>query len=388
MVGFSQPQFGDWPAYVHGARHLVATGHFSDGRSDTFFRPPGYAFFLAVATFGHPENIAWDKVAGAAAGSLAAPLLALLSARIFRRRGLALATGVAAALHPALVFISSDIQTETIFLPLLLCAGYFLLAATDRPSANLAVCAGLFLAGAALTRPSALALAPLLAAPLLDVRWPARARAHIAAAALFGMAAGLAPWTIRNYLLFHEVIPVSDEAGASFFDGNSRWANQFYEIKDRKDVEPLVIAMDVDRRQRLARLAPEIRSSRTGRSLAQVQMALDDRRADPAGTALLFRRKLWHWIRPYPTLFWGKPIVLGMGTLYAILTVLAALGLARGERRGAAGFAGAVLVITMALHVVLLVLWRYRIPYVDPILLLWGLFGASSTLGSVWTRES
>jgi hypothetical protein len=295
---------------------------------------------------------------------------------------------VAAALHPALVYISSDVQTETIFLPLLLGAGYFLLAATDRPSANLALCAGLLLAGAALTRPSALALAPLLAAPLLDVRWPARARAHIAAAALFGMAAGLAPWTIRNYLLFHEVIPVSDEAGASFFDGNSRWANQFYEIKDRKDVEPLVIAMDADRRQRLARLAPEIRSSRTGRSLAQVQMALEDRRADPAGTALLFRRKLWHWIRPYPTLFWGKPIVLSMGVLYAALYVLAALGFARGERRGVAWFAGAVLVVTMALHVALLVLWRYRIPYVDPILLLWGLFGASGTLGSVWTRES
>lgn len=353
-----------------------------------FFRPPGYVFFLAIATFGHPETIALDKLAGAVAGSLAAPLLALLSARIFRRRGLALATGVTAALHPAFVYISSDVQTETIFLPLLLAAGYFLLASTDRPSANLALCAGVLLAGAALTRPSALALAPLLGAPLLDRRWPARARAHIAGAALLGMALGLTPWTIRNYLRFHEIIPISDEGGASFFDGNSRWANLFYDVKDRKDLEPLVIAMAVDRQQRLARLAPEIQSSRTRRSLAQVEMALEDRRADPAGTALLLRRKLWHWIRPYPTVFWGKPIVFGMGALYAALYVFTAIGFARANRRGVVRFAGAVLLISLAFHLALLVVWRYRIPYVDPILLLFGLFGASATLGPLWIRRS
>jgi hypothetical protein len=202
------------------------------------------------------------------------------------------------------------------------------------------------------------------------------------------MALGLSPWTIRNYLLFHEIIPVSDEAGASFFDGNSRWANVLYDVKDRKDLEPLIIAMDVDRQQRLARLAPEIQASRTRRSLAQIEMALDDRRADPAGTVLLFRRKLWHWIRPYPTLFWGKPIVFGMGALYAALYAFASIGLVRADRRGVVWFAGAVLVISMALHVALLVLWRYRIPYADPILLLWGLFSASSTLSPLWTQRS
>jgi hypothetical protein len=119
-----------------------------------------------------------------------------------------------------------------------------------------------------------------------------------------------------------------------------------------------------------------------------VQLALEDRRADPAGTALLFRRKVWHWIRPYPTLFWGGPIVFGMGALYVALYVFTAIGLTRGDRRGPVWFAAAVLVISMALHVALLVLWRYRIPYVDPILLLWGFFVASVTLSLAWTRRS
>ncbi|MGH9399099.1 MAG: glycosyltransferase family 39 protein [Thermoanaerobaculia bacterium] len=386
--GLSTPRFGDWPAYVEAAKTLLRTGHFPFSTTEIFFRPPGYAFFLAVATLGHPDSIACDKVAGAAAGALAAPFLAMLSARIFRRRGLALATGIAAALHPAFVYITSDVQTETVFLPLLLSAGYFLLASTDRPSANLALCAGLLLAGAALTRPSALAMAPLLGAPLLDRRWPARARVHIAAAAALGMVLGLAPWTARNYLLFHELIPVSDEGGASFFDGNSRLGSTLYELTDRRQAEPLFVALHLEKKRHLEALGGDILSSPSRRSLALVRIALEDRRADPAGTARLLRRKLWHWIRPYPTLFWGKRIVLVTGALYTLLYVFTAVGFARAQRRGVVSFAAAVLAISMAVHVALLVLWRYRIPYADPILLLWGLFGASDTLFPLWTRRS
>src|SRR5262249_28611155 len=162
--GFDKPRFGDWEGYVAAAKQLVASGTYPDRTNALFFRPPGYAFFLAIATFGHPENIALDKTVGAAAGSLAAPLLALLSARLFRRRGLAIATAVAGALHPPSVLFSNDIESETIFLPLLLASGALLLAAADRVSARLASLAGIALGAASLTRPSALVLAPLLAA--------------------------------------------------------------------------------------------------------------------------------------------------------------------------------------------------------------------------------
>jgi hypothetical protein len=35
------------------------------------------------------------------------------------------------------------------------------------------------------------------------------------------------------------------------------------------------------------------------------------------------------------------------------------------------------LFMTMAVHVALLVVWRYRVPYWDPVLLLYGAFGAA-----------
>lgn len=378
--GIDKPRFGDWEGYVLGAKSLARSGTYPDHTNALFFRPPGYPAFLAVATLGHPERIAYDKIAGAAAGALVAPLLALLSARLFRRRGIALATGIAGALHPPFVLFSSDIQSETIFLPLLIGAGALLLAAADGPSQWRAVLAGAALGAAALTRPAALALTPLLAAPLLDRRSPFPARARLAASALLGFVLTLAPWTIRNLVHFGELIPVSDEGGCSFFDGNSDWANRIYDLTDQRDVDPMNLAMHLDKVRRLeaAGAGPGTVAFRSPskRSLILVRAALEDRRGDPAGTVKLLVRKVWHWIRPYPTLFWGPVIVVSAGVLYAVLFVTAAVGLATAERRGAVKFSIAALGLSMAVHIVLLVLWRYRVPYWDPVLLVYGVPGA------------
>ena len=359
----------------------MRTGSYPDRTNELFFQAPGYPFFLAAATLRHPENIARDKVASALAGAAVAPLLAVLSAGLFRRRGIAAVTGVAGALHPPFVLLSCDIQSEALFLPLLLCAGALLLAAADRRSSRLALLSGALLAAAALTRPAALALAPLLLAVLADRRWPFRDRKRIAAAAAVGLVLALAPWTIRNAARFGELIPISDELGCTFFDGNSVWANRIYELTDRRDVAPMNVAMHRDRVARLEAAGlgigtPGFRSP-SRRSFALVRAAIDDRRRDPSGTPRLFARKLWHWVRPYPTPFWGAPVVASASLLYAGLFGFAAIGMAGAQRRGAVAFAIAVLGIAMAVHVAILVLWRYRVPFWDPILLLYAVPGAA-----------
>ena len=116
------------------------------------------------------------------------------------------------------------------------------------------------------------------------------------------------------------------------------------------------------------------------RSFALLRAALEDRRRDPSGTARLYPRKIWHWLRPYPTLSWGVPIVVSAGLLYSALYAAAAAGMAAAQRRGVAGFCLAVLAISMAAHVLILVLWRYRVPFWDPILLLYAVPGASRFL--------
>jgi hypothetical protein len=172
------------------------------------FRPPVYPLFVAAVTLGHPERTGVAKAADAAVGASSAVLLAALSARLFRRRGVAVATGVLASLHPPFLIAAPGAPSEPLFLLLLLCAGYLLLAATDRPSSNLAVLAGAFLALAALTRFPALALVPLLAAPLFDRRYPRRAGAHLALSAVLGFGLVLAPWAVRDALVSREPVLV------------------------------------------------------------------------------------------------------------------------------------------------------------------------------------
>ena len=113
-----------------------------------------------------------------------------------------------------------------------------------------------------------------------------------------------------------------------------------------------------------------------------MQMTLAERLRKPGESVALLLRKCWDWLRPYPhPLFWPSWVVAGVGLFYTVLSRLAAYGLLRSPRPGASLFAVVLLAVTMAAHVAAFVVWRYRIPYWDPVLLLYGVFGASRLLG-------
>ncbi len=377
--GFSISEFGDARAYLYAARTLVRTGHYPKTTEPFYFRAPGYPVFLAIATLGRPDHIALAKIANAVAGSLAVVLLAALSGRIFRRRDFAAATGVLAAVHPGLLSLSRDIESEPLFLLLLVAAGFLLLAAADRPSSNLAVFSGAVLGGAALTRPSALMLAPLLAAPVFDRRYPTRARAHLAASALLGFALVLAPWTLRNLRVFHELLPVNDAAGSAFYQGNSDWTVRFYRLRNREEYRQWSRAMFGDLARQAAALEQRGITSPHQRSRYFFERAIAERRGDPAGWLRLLAVKAWDFLRPYPNpMFWPVPVVAAVGIFGAAVMLLGGIGLAIDGRAGVRVFALIVLAISLAAHVVLLVVWRYRIPYWDPILLLYAPAGAGA----------
>jgi 4-amino-4-deoxy-L-arabinose transferase-like glycosyltransferase len=381
-AGWTSVQFGDGPAYLFAARELVRTGHYPVSTEPLYFRAPGYPVFLVAATLGRPDRIAAAKAANAVLGALAVFVLAAISLRIFRRRLLAIATGVAAAVHPGLVSLGRDVASEPLFLLLLLCAGFLLLAAADRPSSNLAAAAGVLTGCAALTRPSALALIPLLAAPLLDRRYPLRARAHLASSALLGLCIALAPWTLRNAVVFHEFVPVNDAAGSNFYQGNSDWTVRFYQLRSRDEYLAWSRAMFADLERRTAELTASGVTSPRERSRRFVAQAFAERSGDPGGWARLMLRKVWDFVRPYPNpLFWPLPVVVAIGAVGAAISLLAIAGLAHAQRRGVRAFLLAFLGITLAAHVALIVVWRYRIPYWDPVLLLYAAPGGARLLG-------
>lgn len=301
---------------------------------------------------------------------------------------MALATGTAAALHPGFVVLSMDVQSEPLFLVLLLGSGFLLLTAVDRPSSNLALLSGGLLALAALTRPSALALAPLASAPLFDRRYPLRARAHLAAAAALGIVLGLTPWTIRNAVVYRELLLVNDARGSAFYQGNSDWMVRFFSLKSPAEYAAWSQAMFADLQRQTLAVERVSGDSPAAKNRYFVAKTLQERRGEPGAWARLLLRKSWEWVRPYPNpLFWPGWVVWTTGVVYGALTVLAVIGLARAPRRGVRLFLLAYLVVTMGSHVLLIVVWRYRVPYWDPVLLLFGVFGAFVTLGGAWKRQ-
>ncbi|MCA1579989.1 MAG: glycosyltransferase family 39 protein [Acidobacteria bacterium] len=381
QVGLGAVQFGDAPAYLYAAEQLARTGRYPATTDVGFFRPPGYPAFLVLATLGHPERLAPAKLANVALGSLAVLVLAALSARIFRSRRIAIATGIGGALAPGLVLISSDIQSEPLFLLLLLSAAFLLLVSVDRPSSTLALLAGGALGLSALTRPTSLALIPFLLAPLADRRYPFRIRSHIAGAALLGALLSVGPWTLRNAVVFREFIPVNDADGRAFYEGNSVWARRYYALRSRAEYAAWLTAEDLDIRKKLGEAEAGGVFSPRQRARAFRDMALQDVRADPAAALGLLLQKFWFWLRPYPTTwFRSAPVVWLTGLYYGVLYALAAAGFLSARRRGVRLFALGILTVSLASHALIIVVWRYRIPYWDPVLLLYGVPGGARLL--------
>src|SRR5260370_26683734 len=113
------------------------------------------------------------------------------------------------------------------------------------------------------------------------------------------------------------------------------------------------------------------------RSAILARAAVEESRSDPKRTLWLFGQKTWQWLRPYPSpWYWPVPIVIAVGVLYTALDLLGAVGLATSPRRGVTIFCVLLLAVTMAVHVVFEVLWRYRAPYWDPVLILYSVFAA------------
>lgn len=164
-------------------------------------RPPLYPLFLAAGFGFFGEDLRGPLLLQHLLGVLASGLAYALAARLWGRPAGVLA-GLLTAFNGDLVVVEHSILSESLFAALLAAA---LLASTKvrgaRP-ARWATVAGVLLGLAALTRPSALALAPPLAVMLAwPVPGPRRRCALVGAALLFGCVGTVLPWMVRNQVV-------------------------------------------------------------------------------------------------------------------------------------------------------------------------------------------
>lgn len=182
------------------------------------FYPPGYPYFIAIFywLFGSLDVVKWVQ---AVFGASLVPAVGLMGARAFSPR-VGLLAALVTAFYPELVWFSVHFWSETLFMACLLWALERALAADEGGLMAPAIAGGVLCGLATLTRETALPVAPLAA---LWLAWPRRAAAARARGAAFLLAAVLtiAPWTARNWIVFHAFVPVSTFGPLNLWQGNA-----------------------------------------------------------------------------------------------------------------------------------------------------------------------
>lgn len=213
------------------------------------FYPPVYPYFIALAhrAFDSVRAVLWLQ---ALLGALLVPAVGLVGRRVLGRR-VGLLAAAFTAFYPELLWYPAHYWSETVYLLLLWCAIERTLAADADASPRAAAVSGLLWGLATLTRELSFYLVPivllwLLRTPVLALVAPRRAattgspaerasarRKSLSVAAALATATLLtvAPWTLRNAIVYRAFIPVSTMGGLNLWQGNTSLTHtQIYEL--------------------------------------------------------------------------------------------------------------------------------------------------------------
>lgn len=204
--------------YQHLATALVdGRGYINTGGGSTAWRPPAYPFFLAGIYKLFGTDVRRSTLAQALLGGLTVlTLIALGAMTIGWQR--ALLAGVIAAIYPVFIWLPRLLLSENVSLFLLLltlCVAvlYF------RTSRNIwMIVLGVLCALATLVRGINLLLPVAIAAGLLITRFRNWKQLVVPLSVMtVAFVLTLTPWTIRNYRVFHEFIPIATQDGLTLY---------------------------------------------------------------------------------------------------------------------------------------------------------------------------
>jgi 4-amino-4-deoxy-L-arabinose transferase-like glycosyltransferase len=361
------------------------------GAVQQFGRAPLYPLFLAPLTAFDadlsagrlpPDVPSAVKVAQSAVGALTVWVIALIAGRVAGPRAAA-AAALLAAIYPPLVWICAYALSEAVYAALALASVWCLGRVTDRQftphpdplparlrqgsvgqasgERGLLVAAGLLAGLASLTRPAMLFFLPLAALLLL---WRAASwRDGVLRAAVFSLVAlvPIAPWTVRNVATYGRVVLIASEGGVTFWTGNHREA---------------IGEGDLAANPHLKALNVTFRAAHPGLTEEQLE-PLYYREAfgfiaeDPLRWAGLLARKVWYTAVPLgPSYRLHSPLYFyGSVASYGLLLTLALVAWPRLPRPAWPWSILALAASAVLACVVFLPQERFRIPAIDPTLI-------------------
>ncbi len=176
-------------------------------------RPPVYSLFLSLVYFLFgKENLLAVRIVQALISSCTCLVVYLLAKRLFTATAARISMA-ACAIYPFFIYYSGAALTETLFIFIL---SLVMLALSARRFAW----AGLLFGLGILCRAELIVFFFLaLAGTFVALRGRKALRGAIVMAAITG--ATLAPWTLRNYRVFHAFVPLTTMSGYTFYEGNN-----------------------------------------------------------------------------------------------------------------------------------------------------------------------
>jgi 4-amino-4-deoxy-L-arabinose transferase-like glycosyltransferase len=234
-------RFDDTLFYDRSAQALAdGEGYINFEQKPTARWPIGYSGLVAslYVVFGH--NLVAPRALNVFLGVVTVLAVYALGARLFDRRA-GLVAAALLALFPGQIFFSTLVMTEVLFATLLTLVTLLVVLWTlppradpprqaagrppsaegnERPAAYKLLLLGLLLGYGAITRGEG----GVVVLVVLIIWWLARSgwRPFLRCSALLlaGVALVMAPWTIRNFVVFHAPVFVSTAMGSALWQGN------------------------------------------------------------------------------------------------------------------------------------------------------------------------
>ena len=341
------------------------------------WRPPGYPYALAapelIARWTGADPLTMARAFQVLLGVLDVALTGLLARMLWGPRVGLFALGLAAVYVP-FVLISGTLIGEPLFVALMLGAVCAVLRWRCRRNPPMLLAAGVLAGLSALTRSNGVVVVLAVALLVLtaDGYRQALRRAPSALLLLAVAAVTVAPWTIRNAIVFGRFVPVSTEGGQTLLDTYNRTS-----MAERRQPGTSLVLQDVPiystlARETLAHPDPEVDAAMRH---AAVKFAI----AHPTYVATVF----WHnalrlldlaglgFARStYASIdLAGGAAVAGVITFYVVALLALAGALLRAARRPPAAFW--LIPVLLALSTVLIIEQtpRFRTP-IEPFILL------------------
>jgi 4-amino-4-deoxy-L-arabinose transferase-like glycosyltransferase len=204
----------DGASYLKLAREIAHGGSYAHSdpgaggsRGPSAYFPPGFPYFLAGVHVISP-GVGAARIAQSVLGTAAVGLIGLVALELFGTTAALVAIAIG-AVYPVLIELSGVLVAENLLVVIVLAAVWAVLRARRGRPTRWALAAGVLVGLATLTHQNAI----VVLIPCLFALWGGK-RPWLRPALLVAAAAvTIAPWTIRNAVVLHRFVPVSDESG-------------------------------------------------------------------------------------------------------------------------------------------------------------------------------